>query len=75
MLSVAQALQDVQRSISIYLLKHLKCLALKYFKIIQSRRAVGPCRRALQDTCTYTRRQINNDKPGSHDFRRFLRQF
>ena len=23
----------------------------------------------------YTRRQIKNDQPGSHDFRRFLRQF
>ena len=23
----------------------------------------------------YSRRQIKNDQPGSHDFRRFLRQF
>ena len=27
------------------------------------------------NTYNYTRRQIKNDQPGSHDFRRFLRQF
>ena len=27
------------------------------------------------ERANYTRRQIKNDQPGSHDFRRFLRQF
>ena len=30
--------------------------------------------RKMSITC-YTRRQIKNDQPGSHDFRRFLCQF
>ena len=29
----------------------------------------------FEKTGAYTRRQIKNDEPGSHDFRRFLRQF